>query len=150
MGQVPEISFSPDRQKFCWGLSAPAFPPCKDPPSLGPGQRDPGDYKESPKQDCVSQTQAMDGEQPRFPGPGKNKDYSEVLPTTTDNKTQMWLNGATAQEKNKAPKLGEPTCEGMWTPEDTHCFWRTLSSVAHARRVTCEGQAVGLWWAPGV
>ncbi|XP_074904752.1 O(6)-methylguanine-induced apoptosis 2 [Buteo buteo] len=42
--------------EFCLTLSAPAIPPCKDPPSPGPGQYNPVDYKGSPKQDCSKQT----------------------------------------------------------------------------------------------
>ncbi|KAM9605957.1 LOW QUALITY PROTEIN: O(6)-methylguanine-induced apoptosis 2 [Morphnus guianensis] len=56
VGQVPQISFSPDRQEFCLTLSDPAIPPCKDPPLPGPGQYNPVDYKGSPKQDCSKQT----------------------------------------------------------------------------------------------
>ncbi|XP_010574647.1 PREDICTED: O(6)-methylguanine-induced apoptosis 2 [Haliaeetus leucocephalus] len=43
-------------QEFCLTLSAPAIPPCKDPPSPGPRQYNPVDYKGSPKQDCSRQT----------------------------------------------------------------------------------------------
>ncbi|XP_049676625.1 O(6)-methylguanine-induced apoptosis 2 [Accipiter gentilis] len=43
-------------QEFCLTPSAPAIPPCKDPPSPGPGQYNPVDYKGSPKQDCSKQT----------------------------------------------------------------------------------------------
>ncbi|KAM6108628.1 O(6)-methylguanine-induced apoptosis 2 [Pterocles gutturalis] len=45
---------NPFREKFCLTLSAAASPPCKDPPSPGPGQYELVDYKGSPKQDCSS------------------------------------------------------------------------------------------------
>ncbi|XP_009578126.1 PREDICTED: O(6)-methylguanine-induced apoptosis 2, partial [Fulmarus glacialis] len=49
-----EAKKTPFRQKFCLTLSAPAIPPCKDPPLPGPGQYDLVDYKGCPKQDCSS------------------------------------------------------------------------------------------------
>lgn len=85
VGQAPQIS-SPDRQKLCLSLSAPATPPCKDPPS--PGQCNLGAYNGSPKQDssvCLTQG---DG-QSTAPGQGKDKNCSEVLVLTRDGKTQM-------------------------------------------------------------
>ncbi|XP_052667679.1 O(6)-methylguanine-induced apoptosis 2 [Harpia harpyja] len=49
--------FTPEpATEFCLTLSDPAIPPCKDPPSPGPGQYNPVDYKGSPKQDCSKQT----------------------------------------------------------------------------------------------
>uniref|UniRef100_A0A8B9MG71 Uncharacterized protein n=1 Tax=Accipiter nisus TaxID=211598 RepID=A0A8B9MG71_9AVES len=69
-----EAKKTPFRQEFCLTLSAPAIPPCKDPPSPGPGQYNPVDYKGSPKQDCSKQTVLE-----VFPGPGKNK--NSLCPT---------------------------------------------------------------------
>lgn len=83
--------FSLDRQKFCLTLCAPAIPPCKDPPFPGPGQYNLVDYGGSLKQNCssavfVSNTERWMGgrSQEGFPGPGKNKNYSEVLLSARD------------------------------------------------------------------
>ncbi|XP_075029973.1 O(6)-methylguanine-induced apoptosis 2 [Calonectris borealis] len=72
-----EAKKTPFRQKFCLTLSAPAIPPCKDPPSPGPGQYDLVDYKGCPKQDCSSAVFVSNtgrwtgsGSQEGFPGPG--------------------------------------------------------------------------------
>lgn len=80
-----------DRQKFCLMLCAPAIPPCKDPPFPGPGQYNLVDYRGSLKQNCssavfVSNTERWMGgrSQEGFPGPGKNKNYSEVLLSARD------------------------------------------------------------------
>ncbi|XP_068773650.1 O(6)-methylguanine-induced apoptosis 2 isoform X2 [Struthio camelus] len=72
-----EAKKTPFRQKFCLTLSAPAVPPCKDPPSPGPGQYELVDYKGSPKQDCSSAVFLSStgrwtgrGSQEGLPGPG--------------------------------------------------------------------------------
>nr|XP_013808782.1 PREDICTED: O(6)-methylguanine-induced apoptosis 2 [Apteryx mantelli mantelli] len=84
-----EAKKTPFRQKFCLTFSAPAIPPCKDPPPPGPGQYDLVDYKGSPKQDCssavfVSNTGRRTGRgaQEGFPGPGKNENCSSLLETS--------------------------------------------------------------------
>ncbi|CAM9779853.1 unnamed protein product [Bubo scandiacus] len=72
-----EAKKTPFRQKFCLTPSAPTIPPCKDPPSPGPGQWDLVDDKGSPEQDCscaafVSNTgrRTERRSQEGFPGPG--------------------------------------------------------------------------------
>ncbi|NXA50167.1 STPG1 protein, partial [Nothocercus julius] len=74
---MKEAKKTPSRQKFCLTLSAPAIPPCKEPPLPGPGQYDLVDYKGSPKQNrpsaaFVSNTRRWTGgaSLEGYPGPG--------------------------------------------------------------------------------